>query len=148
MRPSTKVVATGLFLVVEVPQDMVRVASNWDEQLVVGSYSQGLNRRKICRQVATPPQSPQEPLQSPNYLFELLFGDLAKFSPASAIYFSSIKFLLATKGIIGHTRSNYAILRVYTVEELWRDSILKVRFWLVRRMGQIFVTILAGVCSK
>src|SRR6218665_3374783 len=62
MRPSTKVVATGLFLVVEAPQDMVRVASNGDEQLVVSSYSQGLNRRKICRQVATPPQSSQEPL--------------------------------------------------------------------------------------
>src|SRR6218665_148082 len=29
---------------------------------MVGSYSQGLNRRKICRQVATPPQSSQEPL--------------------------------------------------------------------------------------
>src|SRR6218665_667226 len=62
MRPSTKVVATGLFLVVEARQDMVRVARNGDEQLVVGSYSQGLNRRKICLQVATPPQSSQEPL--------------------------------------------------------------------------------------
>src|SRR6218665_896058 len=29
---------------------------------MVGGYSQGLNRRKICRQVATPPQSSQEPL--------------------------------------------------------------------------------------
>jgi len=62
MRPSSKIVATGLFLVAEAPQDMVRVAGNGDEQLVVGSYSQGLNRRKIYQQVATPPQSSQEPL--------------------------------------------------------------------------------------
>ena len=29
-RPSSKVVTSGLFLVVEAPQDMVRVACNWD----------------------------------------------------------------------------------------------------------------------
>src|SRR6218665_1638601 len=29
-------------------------------------YEAPLNRRKICRQVATPPQSSQEPLQSPS----------------------------------------------------------------------------------
>ena len=62
MRPSSKVVTRGLFLVVEAPQDMVRFAGNWYEQLVVGSNSQGLNRQKICRQVATPRQSSHEPL--------------------------------------------------------------------------------------
>jgi len=67
MRPSLMVVTRGLFLVVEVLQGMVQVAGNWDKQLVVGSNSQGLNPRKISRQIATPPQSSQE-LLHPRYI--------------------------------------------------------------------------------
>jgi len=56
LSPGAQVVTRGVFLLVVSSQDMKRVASDGDKQLVICGSSQGLNCREVIQQVAAVPQ--------------------------------------------------------------------------------------------